>query len=178
MGVLWRSEACDQAPDAETGAMVVRLTQAALHSINIYCEQPYTSPDGRRIAIMRAADPDPRLPPFELLVADLATLRIASVEKQAASMFVGTAAWSGMIYYVSSGGDLLRLDLATLEKEVAWTRWPFPPEFMLQSVSADLRYLAGIRYRPDYISEVVRIDLRERAWKVIFESAECLSHDG
>jgi len=176
MPVLWRSEACDQKPDPQTGVFSVRLTQAAQHSVNVYCEQPYTSPDGRRIAIMRSSEPDPRLPPFELLVADVQTLRSTSVEKGAISILVGTAAWSGWIYYVSADRELMRVNLSTLEKEVVWTRWPFPPEFVLDSVSADLRYLVGAQFRADFMTELVRVDLAERTWKMIYEAKECLGH--
>src|SRR5687768_3142636 len=144
MPVTWRSEACDQAPDPESGAHIVRLTQAAKHSVNIYCEQPYTSPDGKRIAIMRSDEADPRLPPFDLYVADLETLRIQPVDHGALSILVATVAWSGMIYYVSAANDLVRVDITTLEKEIVWTNWPFAPEFGLNSVSPDHRYVVGI----------------------------------
>jgi hypothetical protein len=36
MPVTWRSEACDQYPDPESGAKITRLTQAAKHSVNIH----------------------------------------------------------------------------------------------------------------------------------------------
>lgn len=176
MPVVWKGEACDQHPDPETGVSTVRLTQSSFHSINIYCEQPYTSPDGRRIAIMRSPDPDPRLPPYELLVADVYSLRITSMEKNAASILVGTAAWSGWIYYTTPANELMRFHLETLEKEVVWTRWPYSPDFVMQSVSADLRYLIGILFNADYKSQIIRVDLREKTSKVIFEYGEALSH--
>jgi hypothetical protein len=170
------SEALDRPLDPETGVFTVRLTASALHSINIYCEQPYTSPDGRRIAIMRSADADPRMPPFELLVVDLVTYRILSLEKDVRSIFVGTSSWSGWIYYVSASGDLMAVDLTTLQKKACFARWPFPPDFVLQSVSADLRYLVGVRSTPDFISEIIRVDLAERTWKCIYRHEELLGH--
>ncbi|HVF10043.1 MAG TPA: hypothetical protein VNA16_04530 [Abditibacteriaceae bacterium] len=172
MPVTWRSEACDQAPDPESGASIVRLTQAAKHSVNIYCEQPYTSPDGKRIAIMRSAEADPRLPPFDLYVADLDTLRIQPADRNAQSILVATVAWSGMIYYVSAANDLVRLDITTLEKQIVWTKWPFAPEFMLQSVSPDHRYVVGVLPQSNYDTALVRVDLKEKSWKVLLERPE------
>ncbi len=176
MPVLWKSEACDQPLDRETGVFSVRLTAAALHSINIYCEQPYTSPDGRRIAILRSPDPDPRLPPYELLVADVYSYRSTSVEKGAISNFVGTASWTGWIYYVTAAHELARVNIMTLEKQILWTRWPFSPDFVLPSVSADHQYLIGVQFTADHHSQIIRIDLHERAWKIIYEHNECLGH--
>ena len=46
-------EACDHRHDSESGALITYLTSSALTSINIYCEQPYTSPDGNRVASLR-----------------------------------------------------------------------------------------------------------------------------
>ena len=40
--------------DPDSGALLYRITGAAAISHNIYCEQPYASPDGRRVAIIRS----------------------------------------------------------------------------------------------------------------------------
>src|ERR1044071_4679185 len=113
MPVTWRSEACDQGPDPESGAYMVRVTQAARHSINIYCEQPYSSPDGKRIAIMRSEDADPRFSPHDLYVVDLGTYRIQVVARDCRNYFSGTSAWSGILYYLTANNDLWRVDIAT-----------------------------------------------------------------
>ncbi|MBI2190626.1 MAG: hypothetical protein HYU36_01415 [Planctomycetes bacterium] len=172
MPVTWRSEACDQYPDPESGAFIVRLTQAAKHSVNIYGEQPYTSPDGRWIAIMRSPEADPRLPPYDLYVADLQRLYIQAADRNVQSILVATAAWSGILYYTSADKDLIRLDVSTLEKQIVWNRWPFPPELMFQSVSPDHRYLVGILPQASYESALIRVDLKEKTWKVLLERPE------
>ena len=56
MPTQWAAEACDHRHDSESGALITYLTSSALTSINIYCEQPYTSPDGNRVAILRRQD--------------------------------------------------------------------------------------------------------------------------
>lgn len=172
MPVTWRSEACDQGRDPESGAAIVRFTQAAKHSINIYCEQPYTSPDGRYIAVMRSDEADPRFAPHDLLTVDLATKRIQPLVRNARSYFIGTAAWSGILYYLSFEHELMRLDIATGELQFVWREWPFPEEFMLQSVSPDQRYLVGALPQASYLTAIIRIDLQERRWKVILERPE------
>jgi hypothetical protein len=139
-------------------------------------EQPCTSPDGRRICVMRSAESDPRVPPFDLLAADVYTYRRTWLEKECASTFVATSPWSGWVYYVSRDYDLKRVNVGTLHKEIIWPKWPFPPEFMLQTVSADHRYLGGCQYTNEFTSQLVRVDLRERTWKVLLTSKEALSH--
>src|SRR5690606_25050457 len=102
MPVTWQSEACDQPPDPASGAMIVRLTQAARHSINIYQEQPYSSPDGNRVAIMRSEAADPRFAVHDLYVADLRTYRIQELDRHCRNYFIATSAWSGILYYLSA----------------------------------------------------------------------------
>ena len=172
MPVTWRSEACDQGYDPESGAFIVRLTQSARHSINIYGELPYTTPDGKRIAIMRSEDADPRFATHDLYVADLGTYRIQVADRNCQNYFIGTSGWSGLLYYLSADNHLLRLDLATLERQIVWNHWPFPREFMLQSVSPDQRFLVGAMPQASYETAVIRVDLQEKSWKVIREGPE------
>src|SRR5687768_5942707 len=176
MPVDWLSEALDQAPDPETGVFCVRLTCSSRHSVNVYMEQPCTSPDGRRVCVMRSAEADPRIPPFDLLAADVYTYRRTWLERECASLFVATSPWSGWVYYVSRDHELKRVNLASLEKEVVWTRWPFPPEFGLASVSSDHRYLLGVQFTNDFTSQLLLVDLREHTSKVILTQREQLSH--
>src|SRR5688572_21245539 len=115
MAIRWEAEACDLADDPGSGARITRFTGRPISNINIYCEQPYTSPEGKYIAYTRASSPDPRVPPYELCVADLQTLRVASLEPVVASMLVATSSWSGLIYYLRPNGELVCVDIATQE---------------------------------------------------------------
>ena len=169
-------EACDLGHDPVSGARITRLTSAVMTNVNIYCEQPYTSSDGRRIAVIRSPEADPRVPPFDLCVVDLETLALTCVARQCTSYMVGTAAWSGAIYYLTQRRELARLSLDTMESEVVWADWDMPVRFGLDSVSPDERYLIGVRQTPDFTSQVVRVDLREKRSEVIFTHREQLGH--
>jgi len=168
----WQSEARDLGPEPGTGTWITKFTAAAVHSINIYCEQPYTTPDGRRIAIMRGPQADPRMPPFDLGVVDLESLRMAIVERDLTSNFVGTAAWSGIIYCFDAQRRLVSFDLAALTKTVILESLDLPGRFVLQSVSPDHRYLIGQLYQPNFLTAVMRVDLRTGSIDKIFEHYE------
>lgn len=172
MPIIWLGEAYDFPADAETGITTVRLTSSLYHHINIYYDRGFSSPDGKRVAILRSPNCDPRLPPSDLLVADLQTLRLTVLERDIRSIVVATAAWSGWIYYLNNNHELMRANLSTLEKEVVWTRWPFDPDFIFHTVSADLRFMVGQMMQRNYKTALVRIDMVEKDWKVIYEDYE------
>ena len=172
MPLTWMGEAYDYPADPETGVTTVRLTTSLYHHINVYCEHSFSSPDGRRIAILRSRFADPRIPPSDLLVADLYTLRLAMLEPEITSYVVATASWSGWIYYLNSRRELMRVNLSTLDKEVVWTAWPFDPDFIFHSVSPDLRFMIGQMQQRNFKTALVRIDLVEKDWKVIYEDYE------
>ncbi len=176
MAIYWDAEALDLDDDPVSGARITRLTTRPLSNINIYCEQPYTTPDGLLIAFTRAATPDPRVPPFELCVADLRRLRVASIEPVVTSRWVGTSSWSGLIYYLRPNGELICVDLATLEKRIVITHWDLPAEMSLESVSPDHRYLAGSIRLPDNTFGIMRVDLQARTHRLIYQSEETLGH--
>jgi hypothetical protein len=172
MPIIWQGEAYDFPADPESGATTVRLTSSLYHHINIYYDRGFSSPDGRRVAILRSPNCDPRLPPSDLLVADLYNLQLAVLERDITSIVVATAAWSGWIYYLNNNRELMRANLSTLEKEVVWTRWPFDPDFIFHTVSSDLRFMVGQMMQRNYKTVLVRIDLVEKDWKVIYEDYE------
>jgi hypothetical protein len=165
-------EAYDFPADPESGATTVRLTTSLYHHVNVYFDRGFSSPDGRRIAILRSPFCDPRMPPADLLVADLYTLQLAILERNITSIVVATAAWSGWIYYLNASRELMRVNLETLEKEVVWTQWPFDPDFIFHTVSQDLRYMIGEMKQRNFKTALVRIDLKERSWKIIYEDYE------
>lgn len=168
MHPFWHSQACDLKPDPGSGARIVRLTAAAMNSINIYFEQPHTTPDGSRIAYLRAASADPRIPPSELCVADLNNLRTTVVEPDIACTWIATASWSGQMHYLRSNGELIRLDLSTLEKQILLTYWPLPEAATLWSVTPDLRYVIAAFQDHDYHTNIARIDTHDRSFDVIY----------
>ena len=54
MVIKWACESADRYDDPVSGARIIQLTSAAAISNNIYGEQPYTSPDGKRVAVVRS----------------------------------------------------------------------------------------------------------------------------
>lgn len=82
----------------EDHPQITRLTSGPLNNVNIYCEQPYATPDGKRVAYQRSATGDPRVPPYDLCVADLETLKVATLDTDVAGNWIGTSAWSGQLY--------------------------------------------------------------------------------
>jgi len=172
MPLIWTGEAFDYPPDPESGVRPVRMTTSAMHHINVYCEHSFSSPNGKRIAILRSFNADPRLPPFDLLIGDLEKLQLHVVERGVAGYVVATASWSGWIYYLSNQRELMRVNLETLEKEVVMTIWPFSEDFILHTVTPDQRYLLGQLPQASYSTALVRIDLVEKTWKILFEHPE------
>ena len=172
--VRWAAEACDHRHDPASSALITYLTCSALTSINIYCEQPYTSADGNRVAILRRRDMS-----FDrnwsLLVADLTTLKLAMIEQDCVRG-IGNAAWSGMILYSTDEDLVRRLNLLSLETE----ELSLPSGGMLNdmtvSVSPDQRYLAlGRVTGTPPTGQIVVIDLEAQTECVILEHPELIN---
>lgn len=51
----WTPETINRGTDRIMGAALYQITSASLISYNIYCEERYTSTDGRYIAFLRSA---------------------------------------------------------------------------------------------------------------------------
>jgi len=134
-------EGADWGIDPESGAQVVRLTSAAAWSHNIYCEQPYGSPDGRRVLVARGYDL------FalhrQLLVADLETRRLTLIEPDVPTEAVAHFPWSEWVYYVMHDGSLRRFSLVTFQRQLVGQpgTLPTPPDAYLQSITPDDRLI-------------------------------------
>jgi len=176
MAIRWHGEACDLHRDPHSGALITRLTAAVMSNVNLYFEQPYSTPDGRRVAYARAPSADPRRPPTELCVADLETLRVAPIDSDITSTWFATSSWSGKLHYLRSNGELIRVDLATLEKEIVITHWELPLDVTLWSVTPDMRYLVAARRTAEFETELIRVDLRTKQWRPIYRRANILGH--
>jgi hypothetical protein len=179
--VKWAQESCDRRDDPLSGARIVQLTSAAAISNNIYGEQPYCSPDGKRIVIARCQD-------FcwdeegSLLVHELDSLRITMVVRRMKGVRgVFNAAWSGLVYYWTPDRKLMRLSLTTLQqKEVYVEEDPAAP-LPAGSVSPDQRYVIGtaprLKGKGAPVFQVLRLDLKTKTREVIFEHPEiCNPH--
>lgn len=171
MTVKWAGEACDRCIDPVSGSMVTQLTSTPFSNINIYCEQPYTSPDGNRIAMLRYLDVS-----FDetakLLVGDLKKLRVALIEREVAAVF--KAAWSGILHYVTAERKLCRVSLETLEKEELSVS-PDPDLFGRgHSVSPDQRFLVTSKALPETMAVIV-VDLQTGQQRTILDHPEMVN---
>jgi len=180
MPIHWNLESADRRDDPVSGARIIQLTSAAAISNNIYGEQPYTSPDGRRVVIARCQD-------FcwdeegSLLVHELDTLRITMVVRRAKGVRnVCNAAWSGLVYYWTPERKLMQLSLMTLaQKEIYAEEDPSvasPGDGGACSVSPDQRYLIWVsprlKGRGAPVFQIIRLDLQKKTREVIFEHPE------
>lgn len=140
-------EACDWGTDPDSGTMVVRLTNAAGWSHNIYCEQPYTGPDGRYVLVGRTYDM--LSGHYQLLAADLKTLKLTLIERDLPCEFVAHHAYTEWAYYVTFEGEVRRVSLLTLERQSVLPAGTVKqyPQMMLETATADDRWLVG--YEPD-----------------------------
>lgn len=174
--VKWAQESSDRRDDPVSGARIIQLTSAAAISNNIYGEQPYTSPDGRRIVIARSRDFH-----FDeegsILVHELDTLRITMVVSRMRGVRgVFNSAWSGLVHYWTPDRRLMRLSLMTLEQEEVFAQED-PDAFLpSSSVSPDQRFVIGMTPRltgpGSPVFQIVRLDLKKGKQEVIFEHPE------
>lgn len=174
--VAWMYESCDRYDDPVSGARIIQLTSAAAISNNIYGEQPYCSPDGKRLVIARCQD-------FcfdeegSLLVHDLTNLQITMVvRKMVGVRGVFNNAWSGLVYYWTPERTLRRLSLMKLEHEEVYREEDPMAPLVSSSVSPDQRYIIGLAPRltgPNApIFQIIRLDLTTGTRDVIFEHPE------
>ncbi|NQU09619.1 hypothetical protein HQ590_02420 [bacterium] len=133
--VAWTFEGADLGPDPDSGAAVRRLTSGPMMNHLIYCEQPYTSPDGKRVAIIRGCDFTFEND-FSLLVAEPDSLRIARVERSIPRSIAHTS-YSEWLYYLTHQGGLRRVSLLTLAKEQLLPDGSIPTDTSVQSITPD-----------------------------------------
>jgi len=133
-------EMADWGTDPESQATVIRMTSSSLPSRNIYCEQPYCSPDGRRFLIERI--PDVFSLSRQLIVADLNTLHLTLVEPEIIGTVVHSP-WSEWAYYQINDGSLRRVSLLTMERQAVLPRGilPLPPKNFMESITPDNRWI-------------------------------------
>jgi hypothetical protein len=176
MATQWMQESCDRRDDPVSGARIIQLTSAAAISNNIYGEQPYTSPDGKRIIVARCND-------FcfdeegSLLVHDLDRLRITMIVRKAVGVRGAfNSAWSGLAYYWTPDRRLVRFNLMTLEQEEVYVEEDPNAPLVGGTVSPDQRYVAGtypyLKGSDGPTFQVIRLDLQEKKREVILEHPE------
>jgi hypothetical protein len=166
----WWAESSDlRWEETPSGSKLRRVTCAPAISTVIYHEQPFTTPDGKRIAIFRTHDAR-RSAPGELLVYDIERYLLSSLLPGSGGQdYVATAAWSGVLFAgaaedADGARRQWRVDLNSLECEPLSADLP-----QSYSISADLQY--GLSH--SYLGEREADGRRERGiFRVHLQSGE------
>lgn len=167
----WWYESCDLGPMGGESPNIRQLTSAPAITHDIYCEQPYCSADGNRLAMLRTyrVGPDPT---HELLAYDIPTYKIARLEQNVVG--VATAAWSGILFATvrdEKGDRLVRFDLNTLVREELFPLKGFPPGG-ISTVSGDHKFGLGSARTSDGKFGVFKLDLQSGKWTLVHESPD------
>ncbi len=132
----------DWGTDPGSGSLVRKLTGPPVWSHNIYCEQPYCSPDGKRVMIVRAVDPFS--PTRQFVIAELTGGWIMTLVEEAVYESFGHSPWSEWAYYRVPDGAVRRISLLTLERQEVLAAGMLSGQVSttwLSAMSQDDRYL-------------------------------------
>jgi len=169
--------------DPETGAEIYQLTDDDRPVDNIYGEEPYSSPDGCRIALRHYQHGAQE---GALSILDLRDGSIRPVF-DAMPRFPAFHAWGDHLYYQEEReGKLLlkRCHYGTLRKEEVMALPTEKGRFSYGTVSPDQRYYAVSVHRGDGSCEVYLVDLVGGRGRTLAETGEHyfkheqFSHDG
>src|SRR5688500_10279050 len=115
LNLNWVPETIARGTDSNVGAGLYQITSAALISHNIYCEERYTSADGRYIAFLRSASGQSG---EALWLHQTRTANVALISEAVVGYPTSTL-YSDELYYVRPGANgsrtLVRVDLKSLE---------------------------------------------------------------
>ena len=141
-------ESSDWGVDPGSGSRVIRLTSGPGMAHNIYCEQPYGSPDGKRALIFRTHD---LLSPHrQLLIAEVCSRarHVTQVEPDVPSESIAHTSWGEWAYYTMHDGSLRRVSLMSLERQEVLPPGTFsgPEHAGICSMTPDGRRLIGNDY--------------------------------
>lgn len=171
-------ESAEWGTDLDSGAIVTRLTSGVAMANNIYCEQPYCSPDGRRLVIYRTMD---QLQEHcQLLVVDLVGRDTTLVEADVPTEWVAHSSWGEWFYYVMHDGSLRRCSLMTLKREEVLPAGSMPRQagYHLQSITPDNQWLHGfVRSGAGHLTSKV-LNLSSGEERVLLDGADNLNPHG
>ncbi len=176
----WVLEANSREKDSAGRWSLHQMTSSTLMSNNVYGEQPYTSPDGKRIAVLRSQDWTVGSGDA-LLVADVETLKITLVEPMGRVYGVSTSAWRQWLHYWTKERKcwkLWRVSFETMQKEQLY-EGPLDDARCggaLGSVSPDFRHLVRVVRNPDGAYCVVKLEIERGEWEVLYELPDPMGH--
>lgn len=159
-------EGADLGMDPESGASIRRLTSGPMMNHLIYCEQPHTSPDGRRVALIRGRDFTFEND-FSLMVAEPDTLSLVRVERSIPRK-IAHSSWTEWLYYMTHEGGLRRVSLLTLKKEAMLKDGSLPSDTHLDSITPDGRLLICAEHPDGQDTHIVSYDTRSGERRVLY----------
>ena len=174
----WSHESIPRGRDVNVGATVRQLTSAALITHNIYCEERYTSTDGRYIAVLRGGVYQPDA---QLWLIDLHAHAVAPVCEHVVGFPMSTA-FSDDLYFVQPAeGDrrlLMRLNFESFELDQVFDLTPCPRgRSLVGSVSPDGRFFISNCRVSRKVWGLYRADLQSGTWEVFHEHEDiCNPH--
>ncbi len=167
-------EGADIGTDPDSGAIVRRLTSGPMMNHLIYCEQPYTSPDGKRVALIRGRDFTFEND-FSLLVAEPDTLSVARVERSIPRKIAHNA-WSEWLYYMTHEGGLRRVSLLTLKRENVLDDGALPLDAWTESVTPGDQCLICSERPKGQDPQIVSYDTRSGKRRMLYSHLD--DHNG
>lgn len=166
-------EGADVGVDEGSGAMVRRLTSGPLANHLIYCEQPYASPDGKRIAIIRGRDFTFEND-FSLLISDVDALTLTRVERSIPRNLVHQN-WGEWLYYRTHEGAMRRVSMLTLAKESVLPDGAVPANLDLLSITPDGQTVFAVNPTRVTAPPVLAIDTRTGKMSEVFSHPDNLN---
>lgn len=171
--VPWAKEARDLAPDPASGAEITRLSASALHTFNNYLPAS-CSASGARCLGVRLADMLTGKT-CALMAHDLVSKHTALLDDACATREQLGVPFSGNFYYVDERRQLCRVSLDTFRRETVMPMHGLPPVAdVLRAITADARYLyysTVMSTREGLTLGIVRVDLADGSWGIIYESS-------
>ncbi|MBI85974.1 MAG: hypothetical protein CMJ81_22490 [Planctomycetaceae bacterium] len=132
--------------DPQSGAHVVRLTSSPGRGHNIYCEQPYGSPDGQRIVFYQSGSPT--WGPHKLVIAELSGLyTLTEIEPELKSLSIAHSSWGEWAYYSMEDGSIRRVSLLTLQRQAVLPAGSIDTSRQgFRSITPDNRWIIGTEW--------------------------------
>jgi hypothetical protein len=166
----WLAEGIGRGTDRIFDAALTQITSSSLISHNIYCEERYTSADGRYLTFLRSALGQAQ---EELWLHETKTAMVARLSGPVYG-YPASNIYSDALYYVRAGDSsqrvLVRVDLKNLEQEEVFDLAVCPPtRYPVATVSRDDRYYVGKFHMGNDRWGLYRIDLQRGGWEVFHE---------
>jgi hypothetical protein len=178
LSLHWTAEAIGRGVDNNVGAALWQITSAAQISHNCYCEERYTSADGRYLVFARHA---PWQEGAQLWIHETGTALVAKL-CDGVQGFLTSNIHSNLLFFATQNAAghrvLVRVNLSTLEQDEVLDLSPCPrARNSSATASPDGRFLVSNGYLADNRFGLFRVDLQRGTWEIFHEREEiCNPH--